>query len=130
MTCATPTPSSAPSGPPSRSASSSPPSALPDLVSALLQLLASFAVDAREVACIRLAGALRAVVAQRLVTKGRGGKHLVVDWVEATPALREAVAGGSDAASLKRVIDKAVKDGKGETASRAAGAVDEAAADH
>ncbi len=95
----------------------------PDLISALLQMLASFPTDAREVARIRLAAALRAVVAQRLVTKGRSGRQLVVEWVEATPALREAVASGGDAAALKRAIDKATKDGKAETVTRPAGDV-------
>ncbi len=103
----------------------------PDLVSALLQLLASYPADARELARIRLAVALRAVVAQRLVTKGRSGRQLVVEWVEATPALREAISSGGDAAALKRAIDKATRDGKGETVTRPAGdAVDAGSAEH
>jgi twitching motility protein PilT len=91
----------------------------PDLVSAVLQLVSTFPADAREVVRMRLAGALRAVVAQHLVTKGKGKRQLVVEWVEATAALRDAIAEGADAAGIKRAVDKAAKDGKADTGSSA-----------
>ncbi|HEX3927269.1 MAG TPA: ATPase, T2SS/T4P/T4SS family [Gemmatimonadales bacterium] len=93
----------------------------PDAASALFQLVAAMPVDERDIARFRLAGALRAVVAQRLLSRPKGGgRQLVVEWVEATPALREAIAAGADAAPFRRAIEKAAKEGKAETFARAA----------
>ena len=92
----------------------------PDAASALFQLVASMPVAERELGRFRLAGALRAVVAQRLVDKPRGGgRQLVVEWVEATQQLRDAISAGVDATPFRRAIEKAAKEGKAETFARA-----------
>jgi twitching motility protein PilT len=86
-----------------------------DSVSALFQLVAAMHPDEREVGCVRLADALRAVVAQRLVTKGKGGgRQPVVEWVEITPAIQEAIAAGGEVNALRKAVEKAAKDGKAE----------------
>jgi twitching motility protein PilT len=89
--------------------------AAPDIATALFQLQATIPPEERDVARSRLASVLRAVVAQKLVSKGKaGGRHLVVEWVEVTPAIRDAIAAGADSAALRKTFEKAVKEGKAE----------------
>ncbi len=86
-----------------------------DAATALIQLEATVPAEEREVARSRLAGALRAVIAQKLVSKGKGGgRQLVVEWVEVTPAIRDAIAAGADAVALRKAFEKAAKEGKAE----------------
>jgi twitching motility protein PilT len=88
----------------------------PDVVSTLLQLVATMAPDERDVGRMRLAAVLHAVAAQRLVAGREGeGRRPVVEWLEATDAVRAALAGGVDAASLRKAMDKAAKEGRAET---------------
>jgi Tfp pilus assembly pilus retraction ATPase PilT len=88
----------------------------PDVVSTLLQLVATIPPDERDVGRIRLAAALQAVAAQRLVP-GEGGvaRRPVVEWLEATDPLRAALLAGADATAIRKAMDKAVKEGRGET---------------
>ena len=84
-----------------------------DTAGCLIQLIAAMLPDERDVGRVRLAGVLRGVIAQRLVTKGKSGaRHVVVEWVESTPAIRDAIVSGVDARGLRTAIDKAAKDGK------------------
>lgn len=86
-----------------------------DVAAAVIQLIATMLPEERDVGRSRLADTLRAVIAQRLVPKGKGGgRQLAIEWVEVTPALREAIAGGADAAALRKAMERAVKDGKAE----------------
>ena len=92
----------------------------PDVASALMQLTASMGPDERDVGRLRLATALRAVVAQRLVPRPSGeGRMAIVEWVETIPALREALSGGADSPAYRKAVDKAAKEGRGETFARA-----------
>lgn len=93
----------------------------PDAASALLQLVATMLPEERDVGRMRLAGALRAVLAQRLVPRADGseGRTPVVEWMEPIPALREALAGGGEAAALRKALERAAKEGRGETFARA-----------
>ncbi len=92
----------------------------PDTASALAHLIASMTPDERELGRLRLAGALRGVVAQRLVARHGGGtdRKAIVEWTEAVPALRDAIGSGGDASAFRKVIDKAARDGKAETFAR------------
>lgn len=92
-----------------------------DAASALVQLVATMLPEEREVGRMRLAGALRAVLAQRLVAQqgAAAGRVPVVEWVEATDVLREALAAGGEAAPFRKAIERAAKEGKGETFAKA-----------
>ncbi len=84
-----------------------------DAAGCLIQLIATMLPEEREVGRVRLAGTLRGVIAQRLVTKGKSGaRHVVVEWAEATPAIQDAIASGADVQGLRKAIEKAAKDGK------------------
>ncbi len=86
-----------------------------DAASAVFQLVATMLPEQREVGRVRVADALRGVIAQRLVPKGKaGGRQVVVEWFEATPAIREAIAAGAETGVLRKAIEKAVKEGKAE----------------
>jgi twitching motility protein PilT len=86
-----------------------------DTVSALFQLVAAMAPDDREVFRVRLAGALRAIVSQRMVFKGKGaGKKVLVEWVDVTPAMREALLVSADPVPMRKAIEAAAKDGHAE----------------
>jgi twitching motility protein PilT len=86
-----------------------------DTVAAITQLVASVPVDEREIFRVRLAGALRAVVSQRMVFKGKGGgKKVIVEWVEVTPQMREVLAATSEPAALRKAIDAAAREGSAE----------------
>jgi len=88
----------------------------PDATMALVQLVASMSGDEREVGRIRLASALRAVVAQRLVQHPSGeGRQVVVEWVDAVTSLRDAISSGADASAYRKAIERAAKDGRGDT---------------
>ncbi len=91
-----------------------------DAASALMQLVATIPPAERDVGRMRLAGVLRAVIAQRLVARPEGdGRQPIVEWMEPIPALRDALAGGGEAAALQKALEKAAKEGKGETFARA-----------
>lgn len=86
-----------------------------DATAAIFQLVAAMLPEEREVGAVRLADVLRAVTAQRLVSKGKGGgRQAEFEWVEVTPEIRDAVAAGADSAALRRAVEKAAKDGKAE----------------
>lgn len=88
----------------------------PDVVAALLQLVASLAPDERDVGRLRLAGVLHAVAAQRLVSREGGeGRRPLVEWVEATDLLRTALAAGAEPAALRKALEKAAKEDRAET---------------
>ncbi len=90
--------------------------AAPDAASALLQAVATLVPDERDVGRMRLAGALHGVLAQRLVPREKGeGRRPLVEWIEATDALRTAISAGADPLQLKKAIDRAAKDGHAET---------------
>jgi twitching motility protein PilT len=84
-----------------------------DAAGCLFQLIATMPPEEREVGRVRLASALRGVIAQRLVTKGKAGaRHVMVEWVESTPAIQDAIASGADATGLYKALEKAAKEGK------------------
>ncbi|MEO5825338.1 MAG: ATPase, T2SS/T4P/T4SS family [Gemmatimonadales bacterium] len=89
----------------------------PDTASALAQFIATMAPDERELGRLRLAGALRAVVAQRLVVRGAAGSErtAVVEWAEPVPALRDSISSGGDVAAFRKVIERAARDAKAQT---------------
>ncbi len=87
----------------------------PDVIRTILQLGASFPPDEREVGRMRLAGVLAGAIAQRLVPDPSGeGRVSVVEWVEATPALAAAIATGGEPASLRKALERAVKEHRAE----------------
>jgi twitching motility protein PilT len=88
----------------------------PDAASAVGQVVSTMLPDEREVGRTRLASALRAVTAQRLVARpgGDAGRELVVEWVHATAGLQDAIASGGDAAAFRKAITYAAKHGDGE----------------
>jgi twitching motility protein PilT len=94
----------------------------PDVASALLQASATLLADERDVGRMRLAGALAGVIAQRLVPSDGGGRRPIVEWLEPTVAVREAVSSGADPVALKKALDKAVKEGSAESFAQAAAA--------
>jgi twitching motility protein PilT len=86
-----------------------------DIVSALIQASATLPPDEREVGRMRLAAVLAGAAAQRLIHREDGeGRRVIVEWLDPTDAIREAVSSGADAAALRRAFEKAVKDGHGE----------------
>ena len=83
-----------------------------DAVGCLVQLIATMRPEEREVGRARLATALRGVIAQRLVTKPKGGgRQVVVEWVESTPAIQDAIAAGADPAALRKAFEQAATGG-------------------
>lgn len=83
-----------------------------DAAGCLIQLVATMLPDEREVGRVRLASVFRGVIAQRLVTKGKaGGRQVVVEWVESTAAIQDAIASGADASVLHKALEKAAKEG-------------------
>jgi twitching motility protein PilT len=63
----------------------------PDVVSTVAQVLAMLSGEERELGRIRLASALRAVVAQQLVARVDGGRTVLVEVLLATPEVREVI---------------------------------------
>lgn len=90
-----------------------------DAASALVQLVATLPAAERDIGRLRLTGVLRAVVAQRLIPGPAGTRKLVVEWTEATDQLCSVVGTSDDVASLRKAIERAVKDGRAETFARA-----------
>jgi twitching motility protein PilT len=87
-----------------------------DVAQALLQAAATMLPDEREVGRMRLAGVLRAVIAQRLVPHPEGeGRLPLVEWLEMTDPVRVAVTAGADPVSIRKALDKAAKGGEAET---------------
>jgi twitching motility protein PilT len=95
----------------------------PDATSALMHAAATLLPDEREVGRMRLAGALTGVVAQRLVPCEDGsGRRALVEWLEPTPALVEAISAGAEPGPLRKAFDKAIKEGAAESFAEAAAA--------
>ena len=93
-----------------------------DASAAIFQLVAAMLPEEREVGAVRLADVLRAVIAQRLITKGKGGgREAIFEWVEITPDVRDVIAAGADSAALRKAIEKAAKDGRAELFPRSSG---------
>ncbi len=92
----------------------------PDVVGALLHLVATMPPDEREVGRIRLAAVLNAVIAQRLVADPDNGPRPLVEWCRATDQFRAAISSGADQAALRKAMDRACKDGQGESFAAAA----------
>lgn len=90
--------------------------AAPDAVSAVLQLVATLPPEEREVGRMRLAAVLGGIIAQRLVSREAGdGRQAVVEWLEVTDPFRAAIAAGAEPTGLRKVMEKAVKEGRAET---------------
>jgi twitching motility protein PilT len=87
----------------------------PDAASALVQLVATLPAGERDVGRVRLAGVLRAVVAQRLMPQPGGRRQLVVEWSEATDQLRSVLGTSDDPAPLRKAIERAAEEGRAET---------------
>lgn len=86
-----------------------------DVCAVLGHVASSLVVDERDVGRLRLATVLHGVIAQRLVRREKGdGRHAVVEWVEATDAVRHAVATGAEPATLRKAFEKAIKEHRGE----------------
>ena len=84
-----------------------------DAVGAIVQLVATMLPDEREVGRVRLAATLQGVVAQRLVAKGKGGgRQVVVEWFETTPAIQDAIIAGAESTALRAALERAAKEGK------------------
>ena len=84
-----------------------------DVAGCLIQLIATMLPEERDVGRVRLAEVLRGVVAQRLVSKGKGGRKVVTEWIESTPAIHDAIAGGAEQGALRKAFEQAAKAGKG-----------------
>jgi twitching motility protein PilT len=66
----------------------------PDVVSTINRLISMFAAEEREIGRLRLSEALRAVVAQRLVTRrDEKGRVAAVEVLVSTPAIRSTLQG-------------------------------------
>ena len=93
----------------------------PDATSAIVHAAATLLPDERDVGRMRLAGVLAGVLAQRLVPREDGvvGRRPLVEWLEPTPALAEAISAGADPAALRKAFDKAAKEGKAESYAQA-----------
>ena len=87
----------------------------PDAASALVQLVATLPAGDRDVGRLRLAGVLRAVAAQRLLSGPWAGRQLVVEWTEATEQLRSVLGTSDDPAPLRKAIERAAEEGRAET---------------
>jgi twitching motility protein PilT len=86
-----------------------------DTCAALQHVSATLLPEEREVGRLRLAVVLHGVIAQRLVPRESGdGREAMVEWVEATDTLRQAIAGGMDADALRKACELAIKDRRGE----------------
>jgi len=87
----------------------------PDAVSAVTQLLMTMPPEERDAGRVRLAAALNAVVAQRLVPDPDGeGRRAEIEWVLAEGGFRAAIEAGGEPEALGKAFDKAVKDGRAE----------------
>lgn len=88
---------------------------VPDVVQALLQLTMVTPPEEREVVRMRLGGVLRGVIAQRLVeVPDEDGRRPQVEWVEVTAGLATAIGAGAEALPLRKLVERAVKDGMAE----------------
>jgi Tfp pilus assembly ATPase PilU len=64
---------------------------------------------------MRLGGVLRGVIAQRLVeVPDEDGRRPEVEWVEVTAGLATAIGAGAEALPLRKLVERAVKDGMAE----------------
>jgi twitching motility protein PilT len=87
----------------------------PDAVSAVTQLLMTMPPEERDAGRVRLAAALNAVVAQRLVPDPDGeGRRAEIEWVLAEGGFRAAIDAGGEPGALGKAFDRAVKDGRAE----------------
>lgn len=93
----------------------------PDVVQALHQLMLVPTIDEREVIRMRLGGVLRGVIAQRLVDAPEEGDRLAqVEWTEVTTGLATAIGAGAEALPLRKLLERAAKDGMAELFPRTA----------
>ena len=88
----------------------------PDAASAVTQLIATMTPEERDVGRTRLAASLRAISAQRLVSReaSDGGRYALVEWVDPVPAMRESIVAGGDIAGVRKAIAQAARDGRAE----------------
>jgi twitching motility protein PilT len=87
----------------------------PDIASALFLLVATMPPEEREVSRMRLAAALRAIVCQRMVIKGKGaGRRVLTEWVDVTPSMRETLAGSMEGAVVRKAMAAAAASGHAE----------------
>lgn len=97
----------------------------PDTASALFQLIATIPPEERDIARVRLAASLRAVVSQRMVIKGKGaGRRVLIEWVEVMPELREALGASMERAAIRDAMAEAAAAGHAELFPGAAAAVE------
>lgn len=93
----------------------------PDIVQAILQATLIPSIDEREVVRMRLGGVLRGVIAQRLVEGPEDGdRRPQVEWTEVTAGLANAIGAGAEAVPLRKLLERAAKDGMAELYPRAA----------
>jgi twitching motility protein PilT len=79
----------------------------PDVVSTINRLLSMFASEEREIGRLRLSEALRAVVAQRLVTRrDEKGRVAAVEVLVSTPATRSVLQGGERLEELTPLMSR------------------------
>ena len=88
-----------------------------DAASALMQLVATIAAGGarrRSDAALRRCSGPWWPSAWSPAPTGEG-RIPIVEWMEPIPALREALAGGGEVAALQKALERATKEGKGET---------------
>jgi len=83
-----------------------------DTAAALFQLVGAIPADERELFRIRLASALRAVVALRMVSRRKGsGRTVQVEWIEVSPEMCDALARSVDKGSVRKAMEAAAAAG-------------------
>ena len=86
-----------------------------DTAAALFELVAAMPPYEREVFRVRLASALRAVISQRMIARGKGtGREVEVEWVEVTPAMRQALAASVERPAVRAAMEAAAHEGRAE----------------
>lgn len=86
-----------------------------DTAAALFQLVAAMPSQEREVFRARLASALRAVISQRMLGRGKStGRSIEVEWVEVTPATRTALAASVERPAIRAAMEGAAHEGYAE----------------
>jgi twitching motility protein PilT len=85
--------------------------ATPNVVTTVERVIGTFPAEERDVARMRFAEAVRAVVSQQLLPKAKGdGRVPVVEILIATPAAREALKEPERMTQLKRIMADGRKD--------------------
>jgi twitching motility protein PilT len=79
----------------------------PSVVSAVGQVLAMLPAEEREIGRVRLADALRGVIAQQLIPRSDGsGRIAVVEALEVGPSAREAIRDAARFGDLARLMER------------------------